>query len=405
MRVLVISNLFPPHALGGYERSCADVVDRWRASGHQVTVLATSHRVDGVAAAEADAEGVERSLPSTSLYGERAPLHRRPAVERAARRVIDDAIDRVKPDVALVWNVAGVPLSAVVRLTERRVPTLFVVADAWPVRSPGADPWVAPFSGSAARRSIGRLMAVATGVPTAAPPWDQLGRWVFCSASLRDHVAKKTGMDFSGAAVVPLGVDPHDFPVDRAGSGRTARSWRWRLLFVGRLAALKGIDTLVRTLSLLPRETTLDVVGPAEPEHVDRVLRLAEDLAVADRIRVASVPRRELAGHYRAGDVCVFPSEWDEPFGIVPLEAMACSTPVAASGTGGSAEYLRDGVNCVLAAPGDPTAIAAALHRLADDPALRARIVEGGWATAASLTADQLASRLEELALVLVGGA
>ena len=396
MRALVISNLFPPHALGGYERSCADVVDRWRADGHHVTVLATSHRVDGVA--DDGSDGVERSLPSTSLYGERAPFHRRPTVERAARRVIDAAIDRTKPDVALVWNVAGVPLSAVVRLTERGVPTLFVVADAWPVRAPEADPWVAPFTGSTTRRTIGRLTAVATGVPTAVPQWDRLGRWAFCSASLRDQVAEATGMEFSDAAIVPLGVDTRDFPFDRVLSGRTARSWRWRLLFVGRLAALKGIDTLVRALSLLPSETTLDVVGPEEPEHVERVLRLAADLGVADRVRVESVPRRELASRYRAADVCVFPSEWDEPFGIVPLEAMACSTPVVASGTGGSAEYLRDGVNCVLAAPGDPTAIAAALHRLADDPALRARIVEGGMSTAASLTTDHLASRLEELA-------
>ena len=57
-------------------------------------------------------------------------------------------------------------------------------------------------------------------------------------------------------------------------------------------------------------------------------------------------PRAELRDVYAAADVVVFPVQWNEPWGLVPLEAMSVGRPVVASGTGGSAEYLRDGENC-----------------------------------------------------------
>jgi glycosyltransferase involved in cell wall biosynthesis len=107
--------------------------------------------------------------------------------------------------------------------------------------------------------------------------------------------------------------------------------------------------------------------------------------------------RQQLRDHYCGADVVVFPSEWPEPFGLVPLEAMACGTPVVATGTGGSGEFLEDGVNCLLFTPGDPDALAKALSRLAEDPALRSRIVAGGTATARRMNMDVYADKLEVL--------
>jgi glycosyltransferase involved in cell wall biosynthesis len=377
-------------------------VDRWRAGGHDEAVITSSYRVDDVDG-DGPASGVERSLPPVPPHAAAPARHRRLALERAARRTVDAALDREKPDVVAVWNVAGIPLSAVRRVVERGVPTMFVVADAWPMRVAAADPWVVPFTRSPLRRAAGRVAAALTGVPTDIPRWSALGRWAFCSESLRRQVAAATGDPFTGAAVVPLGVDPRDFPsVPPGGSGGRGAAWGWRLLFVGRLDPAKGIDTLVRALAGLPEAAELEVCGPDEPEHVARIRRLADELGVAARVHIAPVPRHELAARYRAADVCVFPSEWEEPFGIVPLEAMSCATPVVASGTGGSADYLRDGENCLIAAPGDPGAIVSALHRLADDPELRQRLLHGGRGTARSFTVDRLAATLERLATDLI---
>jgi glycosyltransferase involved in cell wall biosynthesis len=101
-----------------------------------------------------------------------------------------------------------------------------------------------------------------------------------------------------------------------------------------------------------------------------------------------ALPRAALPGLYAAADVVVFPVLWEEPWGLVPLEAMAMGRPVVATGQGGSGEYLRDGENALLHAPGDTAGLAAAVERLAADAGLRERLREGGSATASRHTED-----------------
>jgi glycosyltransferase involved in cell wall biosynthesis len=93
-------------------------------------------------------------------------------------------------------------------------------------------------------------------------------------------------------------------------------------------------------------------------------------------------PRDELPALYAAADAVVFPVRWDEPWGLVPIEAMAFGRPVAATGRGGSREYLRDEENCLLFEAGDAAGLAAAVRRLAEDGQLRARLREAGEETA-----------------------
>jgi glycosyltransferase involved in cell wall biosynthesis len=121
----------------------------------------------------------------------------------------------------------------------------------------------------------------------------------------------------------------------------------------------------------------------------------ADQAGVGDRLRFRIITRSQLRSAYSEADVCVFPTEWDEPFGLVPLEAMACGTPVVATGSGGSGEFLFDGDNCLRFPEKDPGGLAAAIRRLAEDPDLRKRLVDGGLRTAQELGVDQLTDVLE----------
>jgi glycosyltransferase involved in cell wall biosynthesis len=168
-------------------------------------------------------------------------------------------------------------------------------------------------------------------------------------------------------------------------------------LYVGRVEPAKGIETLVRALGALPSDAVLDVVGRGDVAFIARVKGVAAAAGAEARLRLSSSARENLADRYAAADAVVFPSEWNEPFGIVPLEAMACGTPVVATGTGGSGEYLRDSQNCLLVPPGSATALGQALHRLAADPGLRSRLIQGGRVTAEALTTDRLAAALQDI--------
>ena len=374
----MISALYPPHHMGGYELTCRDIVERWREAGHEVTVLTGDARV--VRLTDDDVTNDTGVLRRLRLYQPPpgiAPPRRRSALagDLANHGILSRALRDVRPDVVSVWHMGGVGLSLLRQLSLRRVRTVFVVCDPWMVYAPKADPLV---------RMFGRAVL---------PNLGELGAAAFCSRSLLDEVRRATRWTFPGAEVAWLGVDLRTFPLQSGGE----RPWRWRLLYVGRLDPVKGVATAVRALALLPAIATLDIVGRGAEEFQHELSDVVEQLELTDRVRFGEATREQLNARYRDADVVLFPSEWAEPFGIVPLEAMACGTPVVATGTGGSGEYLDDERNCLLFPPRDVAALANAVRRLADDTALRSVLVDQGRTSAASITVDELALALEAL--------
>src|SRR5205085_5590694 len=126
-------------------------------------------------------------------------------------------------------------------------------------------------------------------------------------------------------------------------------------------------------------------------------------LGVEGRIEFSGqLDRAGVKEAYGESDAVLFPPRWREPWGLVPLEAMARGTPVVATPSGGSIEYLRDGENCLLSAPDDPRDLAAKLTRLAADEELRERLRENGLALAPQHTEQvfnaSVAREIEEAA-------
>lgn len=172
--------------------------------------------------------------------------------------------------------------------------------------------------------------------------------------------------------VVPLGVDTDRFvPGERSGR----RSLE--LLFVGRLRYYKGLDTLVRAMTALPR-ADLQIVGDGPMR--EGLEHLAEELGVSGRVRFAGdVGDAELPAYYRGADVFVLPANARaEAFGTVLLEAMACGLPCVTTELGtGTSWIVQDRVTGYVVAPEDPVALAQAISKL-QDPALRRSMGEAG---------------------------
>ncbi|MFF8034656.1 glycosyltransferase [Streptomyces sp. NPDC016626] len=195
-------------------------------------------------------------------------------------------------------------------------------------------------------------------------------------ATCRDEVAElvRMGVPAYRIGVVPCGVDTDRFtPVGPVAPGGP---FRYRLMQLGRLVPRKGAAVSVAALARLPGTELVVVGGPPadglddDPE-VRRLRGVARDAGVADRVLfTGGVDAGRVPPLLRSADVVLCPADY-EPFGIVPLEAMACGRPVVASAVGGQLDTVADPGTGRLVPPGDPGALARAVAGLLADPAAR----------------------------------
>jgi D-inositol-3-phosphate glycosyltransferase len=205
-----------------------------------------------------------------------------------------------------------------------------------------------------------------------------------CPAEEEDLI-RHYNADPSRVTIIPAGFDPAEFcPIStalaRAALGLPADERI--ILQVGRMVPRKGVDDVVRGFArlVLDRgvEARLVVVGgetdaadPARTPELGRLMAIATSEGIADRVAFIGRARREqLKYFYSAADVFVT-TPWYEPFGITPLEAMACGTPVIGSNVGGIKFTVRDGETGYLVPPREPDALAERLEHLLGHPSLR----------------------------------
>jgi D-inositol-3-phosphate glycosyltransferase len=200
--------------------------------------------------------------------------------------------------------------------------------------------------------------------------------------------------------VVPCGVDLGLFTDTGPALPRTGMR---RLVTVGRLVERKGVETVIEALAALEDTELLIAGGPdiAQLDHDPQVRRLREVAArhgVTDRVTfLGQVRRADVPPLLRSADAVVT-VPWYEPFGIVPLEAMACGRPVVASAVGGLVDTVDPGVTGELVPPRRPDRLAAELERLLSD---ERRLARYGRASAARARArygwDRIAQDTERV--------
>jgi glycosyltransferase involved in cell wall biosynthesis len=358
VRILAVNwqDLENPRA-GGAEVHFFEIFARLAAAGHDVTLVASGWRG---APAAATVRGIRvRRVGGRHTFA----LRGRGAVRRALRAApYDVVVEDINKLPLFLPLITRLPCYVI-------VPHLFGTTAfreaAWPV---AAAVW-------AAERPVPRVYRRAT--------------FQAISASTRDDLVAR-GVAADRVRVILPGVDSAWFAPD----GDTPRAPIPTFLYVGRLKRYKGVETAVRAIALVRRsgvEVQLDVAGQGDDRP--RLERLAAALGVADAVRfLGFVSEAEKRTLLRRAWATVFPSP-KEGWGITNVEAAACGTPAVAADSPGLRDSVRQEETGLLVPCDDPPALAAALTRLAADPALVARLGAGGRAFAATLSWDDAAAQ------------
>lgn len=375
LSVLLVTNLFPPQELGGYGRMMWEFAHGLIARGHRVQVLTSDVTEFGKAPVADELEmehHVSRTLQlaGTWVGGRAVPITDRTEL---ARRLRDNAVRiqsaaaQCRADFVLAGNLDFLGPTLVRPLLDRRLPVLHAVANANPGYAPADLPRDTHY-------------------------------WIAGCSDWNTDAIKQAG--YAPARLETLYPGAR---VDRFFRLFLPDTSRLRLCYASLMLPYKGADTFVRALARL-HEAGLDFEAEIAGDAPDAKFRaemaeLVRTRGLADKVRFTGfLDRRGLAALFARSNVLVFPSRFQEPFGISQVEALAAGLVVVSSGTGGAREIIRDRVDGLLFNAGDDADLANKLTLLARSPDTMARLQRQGQARAMTYSVSNSVRKIEALA-------
>jgi len=375
MRILFLTNLFPPNVVGGYEVLCCSVAADLAHKGHEVSVLTSSY---GAALVQRTDMTVIRGLRlqvGANIY---APFDGTSAwgkeIERANEAALHRVLSEFAPHIVFCWNLYGLASGFFDVIQKTGSQVVVMLTDNWllGLRSP-------QFLSSYFENSV--MSNKETPHEASLKRIDVNA--IFGSNYMRD-LYRQGGMEFKSSVVVHNGV--RDLGDAGAASERDFSTQHTkRLLFAGRLVRIKGIETAIEAVARVNSTAVegdryqLTIVGSVQDSaYMSHLRSMVEATGRAELFEfLPTVPESDLVALFKEHDAYLFPSLY-EPFSLTLIHAMQSGIPVIASDAGGNPEIVEDGVTGILFERGDAKALSGAILKLFAHEELRREISIAG---------------------------
>jgi glycosyltransferase involved in cell wall biosynthesis len=388
MRLLFLSNLYPPLEIGGYEQWCHEVALRLRRRGHTVHVLTGRHGLNGTPPPEEDVSRTLYLQADVNHYHPSDFFLRRAYHEHSNQQELRRAIGQLDPDLMVVWGMWDLSRSLPF-WAEQWMPgrVAYYISSYWPSdvdihqeywRLPARRPTIELLKKPLRRLALSQLRREGY------PPKLRFEHAVCCSQYVRDTLVQANKLP-AGAAVLFGGIDPEPF-LQGTGTNDKIENAPLRLLYFGSLLPHKGVHTILEALGLLRQRGLADrialtILGNGHPAYEVKLQALATRLRIDESVHFAGrVSRDEIPFRLRGFDIFLFTSIWPEPMARTVMEAMAAGKLVIGSEVGGQMEMLTNGENSLTFQAEDAEALASHIECVLDEPGLRFRLARAGQA-------------------------
>ena len=398
MRILFLSNFYPPHDIGGYEQWCSEVASGLASRGHDLAVLTSRYGVTEVngdhesVAVETNPDPVQDVTRSLHLQSDIA--YYRPSdfflsrrrQERENQSELARKIRDFEPDVIMVWGMWNLS-QFLPYFAEQQMPGRvgYFISNYWPTdvdahtaywRIPTRRPIM-----EGLKRPL-RAAALAQLRNEGYPPQLAFQHAVCCSHYVRDTLVAAGKLPPS-AGVLLGGTDPQPF-LEHSALERDAGPGPLRLLYFGRLIHDKGVHTALEALGLLKERglaerVHLTILGSGHPDYELRLKNMVDQLDLGDQTMfVPQVPRDDIPAWLGRFDIFLFTSIWPEPMARSVMEAMAAGLLVIGAEVGGQTEMLHHGEDALTFAAEDAGRLADHIRAMIDDPREMRRLARAG---------------------------
>ena len=401
MRILFLTNFFPPARPGGYTQWCHEIAERLAGQGHTVGVLTSCHESEK---APSNEQNIYRllHLEGDLVYYRPLRFFTRWKKEHSENlSFLEGTIQDFDPDLVFVWGMWALSKS-IPALAEQLLPgrVVYYLSDYWPsAQDMHTTFWQSPsprWPMHLPKRVLSRIAM--SMLDKERHPDLKFGQVICVSARVRDLLVE-AGLPVQHARIIHGGTDMDRFP---GVVEREYQPGRLRLLYAGQLVRHKGVHTAIEAMARLVNkhgifQTTLTLIGSGHPDYEAFLHDLVEKEGLNDFVKFHKpVSKYRMPAVLQQHDVLIFPSIYEEPLARVTQEAMASGLVVVGTTTGGTNEILKEGKTGLTFSPGDADGLAEQITRLIVDPELCSRLAQAGRQTVMeNFTLDKMAKEIE----------
>ena len=357
MRILVITNLYPPYYIGGYEISCFDSVEFLK-KNHDVAVITGNFGVENEQEKEFNYSEPWRILKYIDYISGNAVDKHNVEVHNYKKTI--EVINSFKPDFVFIWNCQKISIAPVIAVQKTGLPVLYSIGDFWP------DVYEQKSVSAFIKRTVKSILPGAIGgklkLNYTLTPSEWVGKEV-----IRKYHSKRN-------YVVPRSVVLPDI-VERK-SGNTIR-----YVSCGRIEPLKGYELAIDAFKHLEKEDFIyEIYGDGDSAYMDKLTRFIHEKNLQKKIKLMG-KTDDVSEVYKNCDVLVFSSLATETFGRVVIEAMSYGMAVIVPNRYGASEIVSNMDNGIVFDYGSADSLAEAVLVLMQDAELRIRLGKAGRET------------------------
>ena len=374
MKIVVLSDLYPPYYKGGHEIRCKVIADGLSEKGHEVYVLTSKYGVNGQSKDnkiyrllyyldEGSAEGIGRRYVQIKIA----------LTGRLNYLITKKVIKHIKPDIIYAGQLSGISIFPMRAIQSCDIPIVHHLGNYFFVELVE----MCVMEKNSLKRFYRKLIHGFNNIDD----FDFKHILVVSKAVKRTYV--ESGFSADNISIIPPRGIASALIRKEYNKNIKFHGEQIKLLYVGRLSKEKGVDTALKTVGHLTskfgmKNLTLDIIGEGDKKYEENLYVLSDSLSLKGYVNFrGKLLPEEVLREYNNYDILLVPSIW-EAFGLIIIEAMSQGLPVIASRVGGISGIIKNEETGLLVAPGDPVRMAEAVKKLVNNPSLYEKLSRKG---------------------------